>query len=462
MYDPINSEHYNEWIELYNPYPYPINLSNWTLCNNKLLEGFINKTDGNTYQTNGLIIQENSYAIITDGNTGTEVYNNFNIPPNTTSLHVNSSSICTGLSNTQDIIFLKDQNNTLIDAISYTSDWGANNNGKTLCKPNNIQPWKECNPSPGSKNTETLNYNLEITEFLPDPEGNDSANMPDGEWIELYNKGDTELNLNGLYFKDNANHILTISSTTTYNTTLMPKQYIVIYTNGFSGFLNNNGFEKISLYSDSLLIDEVTYSFSEEGTSWSKLNGIWKLTKPSPGKENYQEDEGKESTIKIIKISPKNIKFGQTLSLKLEVYKGDETKNTIQAYIKEPNTNTKISKITKFNIEKRYSESTLTIPIQILPNCKNKFPNGLYKIIIKGLNTEATKKINIQNTTKDLCQTQKIKETIIKPKSETIINNTTNQTLSYESASEKSDRLSIYLFVLTLLLLLIKLRKWKN
>jgi hypothetical protein len=41
-----------------------------------------------------------------------------------------------------------------------------------------------------------------INEFIPDPEGDDDAPMPDGEWVELYNKGGTDINVSGCVLYD--------------------------------------------------------------------------------------------------------------------------------------------------------------------------------------------------------------------------------------------------------------------
>ena len=95
--DPIQNDSYNEYVEIYNDDNSFINLENLTLCNNKLESGYINKQDLKTYNNLSLTINPKSYALITDGGSGTEVYTNFN--PKGTALHTNSSSICGGLSN---------------------------------------------------------------------------------------------------------------------------------------------------------------------------------------------------------------------------------------------------------------------------------------------------------------------------------------------------------------------------
>ncbi|MEM7819808.1 MAG: lamin tail domain-containing protein, partial [Candidatus Aenigmatarchaeota archaeon] len=46
MYNPIEDDNYNEWIELYNPTNLSISLENWTICDIKLMKGYVNQNDG--------------------------------------------------------------------------------------------------------------------------------------------------------------------------------------------------------------------------------------------------------------------------------------------------------------------------------------------------------------------------------------------------------------------------------
>ena len=143
-------------------------------------------------------------------------------------------------------------NSQILDAIHYYSSWGGHNNGRSLCEIDNI--WQECQQTPGQENEEQqTTYKIQINEFLPNPFGHDNANMPEGEWIELINP-ENEINLENFYFEDKANHKLYITQTNTYNTTI--KDYLVIYANGFSGLLNNNGTEILKLFNpNGILID---------------------------------------------------------------------------------------------------------------------------------------------------------------------------------------------------------------
>jgi hypothetical protein len=105
MYDPIQDDSYNEWIELYNTDPNnSINLTNLSICGtistDKIEGGYIEKGAMTASNNSGMILPAGGYAILTDGGSGTQVYDNFSIPSGTLALHVDGSSICGGLPNT--------------------------------------------------------------------------------------------------------------------------------------------------------------------------------------------------------------------------------------------------------------------------------------------------------------------------------------------------------------------------
>jgi len=452
MYNPEGNDNNREYIELYTDQ----NIQNYVIKDLTSEDTLtLLKTSTKNYT---LIVEEGFNHSVIDA-----------------TIYTTGATIGNNLNNDEDLIQIIDSP-TLMDAVHYYEEWGAENNGKSLCKINNV--WQECIPTPGQPNTQedlAQEYMIEITEFLPDPEGYDSAPMPEGEWIELFNYGDVTLDLTGFIFKDKANHVLTISDTTTYTQEITPLSHLVVYTNNKSGFLNNEGLEEIRLLSpNELEIEKITYSDSKEGTSWSKIKNIWKLTKPTPNEKNPDDsEEGKESEIKIEKVylgTDGKAKFGDNLRIKLKIYKGDETKESVKAYLEK--NGEKISKTTSFNINKKYSENILTIPIQIFPNCKSKYPKGKYSIIVEGLNAKDREDIKVDGITQNLCDKQIqscTEENLIsymeKTGFETVINtNTSTDEIIYEAQSKKTTRSGIYFFSFILVLLIIHLtiEKWKK
>ena len=61
--------------------------------------------------------------------------------------------------------------------------------------------------------------------------------------------------------------------------------------------------------------------------------------------------------------SDKVAKFGQTIRVKVYVYKGDTTKNSIALYVE--NRKDRISKQSKTSVYTRYTDYSLVIPIQL-------------------------------------------------------------------------------------------------
>jgi hypothetical protein len=312
------------------------------------------------------------------------------------------------------------------------------------------------------------NFTLEITEFLPDPIGKDDENMPNGEFIELYNYGNQSIDLFDFYFKDLKNYTLKISDINSLNGTILePSNYLTVYKNKAYFSLNNKGLEEIRLYYNETLIDKVSYSDVKEGLSWSKVDGTWQIRNPSPGIENYKEEPITESILEIEKIYLGNddkAKFGDMLRVKVNIYKGDTTKNSIKLYVDE------ISKTTSFNVFPKFTNYNLTLPVQLIPNCKEKYDDGEYELILEGLDTETSKSFVVEGITKDLCEKIKVeKEVKIEEKCDKItnntqkeitennLNNTSQGTIIYESEDVKAKRSALLFFcgLLTLIIITI-------
>jgi len=129
-----------------------------------------------------------------------------------------------------------------------------------------------------------------LNEFLPNPSeldpnygfdfGVDSDNMPQGEWIELYNNSDHSINIANWYFKDIADHIIFITSENTNpaTTTINAYSWLVAYMN--QSILNNSASsgspaDTIYLYdNENNLIDSYAYY----GTNCE--------LEPTPGEDN--------------------------------------------------------------------------------------------------------------------------------------------------------------------------------
>jgi phosphatidylserine/phosphatidylglycerophosphate/cardiolipin synthase-like enzyme len=167
MYNPIKDDNYYEWVEIYNPLNYSINLSGWSITDNHgtdILEVDNERGNGST------IIVSNGYALITDQ--GTKIYDNITVDENVTLLKVDDKSIGNGLGNMKDKLILKNSTGCVIDAVEWGYDYddingtpaSTGSEGKTLARYPNMDSdntsvdFFESNlPTPGSNNSKDDN-----------------------------------------------------------------------------------------------------------------------------------------------------------------------------------------------------------------------------------------------------------------------------------------------------------------
>ncbi len=149
MYNP-SDESKGEFIELYNPNAYSVNLDGWNISDGgsdiETLKGFGGSST---------VLISKRYAIITDEDT------NVSVPEGITHLTTGDNSICTsGLKNSGERISLWNASGTLIDQVNYTSPpIPSCSDGESLQRinssrnlSNNPTNWIALPPSPGKQN----------------------------------------------------------------------------------------------------------------------------------------------------------------------------------------------------------------------------------------------------------------------------------------------------------------------
>ena len=102
--------------------------------------------------------------------------------------------------------------------------------------------------------------------------------MPDGEWVELYNKGNWSIDINGWYLYDAIDsHDLPITATNVGGgSTIIPaKGYLAVYRNTDPLFSLNNDTDNVRLYDGEIgvgnLINSHSYTGTVEAKSWSGM-----------------------------------------------------------------------------------------------------------------------------------------------------------------------------------------------
>lgn len=397
MADPGCADKFCEWIELYNNDINSINISGWSIGDGDAvdsIENFLGNDD--------IIIPGKSFALIVDQDS--RVSQNFNVGGNIIWIYVDDNAIGNGLSD-NDEISLYDNNSSVIDNIVYMKV--ADGNTWALVNGD----WSESSATPGKNNVNNESSNIDyskvrINEFLPNPFGDDDASIPDGEWVELYNSGDEDLDLLGFKLVDNSNRDVIISDSTGNSTMIKSKDYLIVYMNGEFGFLNNDDLEIISFYDVyGNMIDNISYSNSREGVSYSLIDGFWKLSVPSLGNENL-EDDISISYLRIENVyfgSDGRARFGDNLRVNIKAYKGDTGKYSVQLWV-ENKYGSEVSKRNRFNVYDKYVEHNLVMSVQLYSNCDNKYTNGQYVLVLDGINAPITKKyIDIVGITSSLC-----------------------------------------------------------
>ncbi|MBW2993265.1 hypothetical protein KY317_01690, partial [Candidatus Woesearchaeota archaeon] len=97
------------------------------------------------------------------------------------------------------------------------------------------------------------------------------------------------------------------------------------------------------------------------------------ITVLNQGEEVIEEETQQQQTESEIEIlGADDVKFGGVIDVKARVYRGDTKKYAVYAEIED------ISKKTTMHFKDRFTNYTLTIPVQIKPNCDEKYQEGKY------------------------------------------------------------------------------------
>jgi phosphatidylserine/phosphatidylglycerophosphate/cardiolipin synthase-like enzyme len=221
MYHPSENENTNEWIELYNPTSFAIDVNGWTISDGQEEDAI--QGEGTT------LIPPGGYALITDQ--GTTVYETTSIPDNAVRLAVDDSTLCGyGLNNKNEMLLLKDQTGTLVDAVEWGKDYDdvpgspapAGEKGHSLARYTDVDTddsladfYESSTPTPGEQNTAEDGNNdqpddtqleeetgLASTTILINELYYHTYSNMNNEFIALFNAGTTPVDLTGWYLTD--------------------------------------------------------------------------------------------------------------------------------------------------------------------------------------------------------------------------------------------------------------------
>lgn len=368
MANPLSDESLNEWIEIYNNDTKPIDVKNWVIGDDKDNDTLI----GGLYGQEGTVIPPQSYAIITDYTT--RVYDNFNINLNITRLYVDDESIGNGLRNEGETIWI--YNNDLIAKVEYEKTA----EGKSYSFYDSI--WVESEPTPGYGNIPLIgcDWKVEVVTnqtFIGEPEWKIKVTKIYGE------KNNLTLNR---HVKNLFDEII--------------KDYQPL-------FIEDALYHRTFDYTPN--IKPGAYTINAEINSSCDTNPENDLDIKTILVEAQKPE--KESQIEITKVydlgNDKKANWGQTIRVRLKVYKGDAGQKTVNLWVRKDED--RASKQTSTNIETKYTTTELTLPIQLKPNCDKKLKDGEYKITAEGLGSKTSKTVKIEGVDDTMCKVIELK-----------------------------------------------------
>lgn len=152
-------------------------------------------------------------------------------------------------------------------------------------------------------NWPSYSQDILINEILPNPSGNEESD----EFIELWNKGNTAVDLKGWKLIDGSGSYYIISTKNFSSTIIPPGGFFVLYRDITKIALNNSGSESLILLSpDGQEKDKVSYSGGvKEDYSYNRTSFGWQWSNsPTPGTNNVitiEEDESHEVISKFNK-----------------------------------------------------------------------------------------------------------------------------------------------------------------
>ena len=205
-----------EWMEIYNSGTTAVDVLNWELVNkaNKVL----------TFDSSSIVGYE-------AGNSST-----WTIQPGDYMVIARNANQNFYLTNTADWITMNDASGNTVDQAS----WNSTASGVSLEEDptNAMNDWISTNsPTPGSVNsasTGPVPSDLRISEVMANPwPSADNASWPGGEWLEIWNSGQSDIDLTGWSVVDNAGNIIPFNESHLIgsSTIIGPDEYRVVAVN---------------------------------------------------------------------------------------------------------------------------------------------------------------------------------------------------------------------------------------
>jgi len=418
-----NSWH-NEWVELYNPSGNTLNLNLWKI------------RDNSSYDNFSLIIYPNSFALIVDNNN----YNGSLLGCNAFDIFPEScaelANIGSGLNDDWDNLTLYDSNFSFID--NFVWDENIKDSGKSWAR-NASSSWQICIPTPGETNNcpEPPNPRIELLFPAYIVRNNVFAVLMN---VSDYDDGFYDIKIDIFNASNSSQRISKI-----WDPQEQEWKSTNYYLYGLLNINNSNGNYLSFLNIEDYLGPALIYSkIRKSGSFTPKENPITYLTNIvdfSQQQQNQTNQSNPTSSSSIsIEKAPEEATFGDIINVKLNIYRGDTSKYAVYARIEKQSNGYDVSDETTLHVLTKYVNYSVEIPIQLKPNCDERYDNETYDIVIEGLNITIKQKIKIDGKSK-LCpeSTEQLKKESEKEKNENVDNTTMESTIKENISSSQQN-----------------------
>lgn len=397
MYNPMTeqcAQDLCEWVELYNNHTFDLNLSGWLIDNNAI--GDYTLAAGGYFVITKRLTGNNSFESVWGNNDS--VWNNSD--GNYTAIQLSIS-----LKNTNDTINLT--NGTHLDIVFYDSSQGGDGNGKSLCRlPDANITLAECNATPGITNNianftnataGTCNLTLSIitnsTVYDAEKTLDYDIVVDDSACASVQHTIDIDYWIEDLFGntvrRDNTTQSITCTRT-------IDRQWTPSSVTGSEAYIIKANITNPTCNDTDLTNNAASKIIVIKGNQTQpQTNSAIDITKVDVGSDN-------------------EIKFGETADIELTVYRGDTTKYAIDIYVKD-SSGTKISEISTFHANSKFTTYDMSIPVQLKPNCDATFVDGTYTVVAEGLDASDTATIFANGTSSSTCKTITVTTTTSTP-----------------------------------------------
>lgn len=286
-----------EWIELYNPTDSDIPLKDWTITDNV----------GARSVNENVSIPANGFAIIAHDNSTWVKWESEHGSLPTGVVKINLGGSWPWLNDGGDQLILKDPTGKEVDFVAWEKGAGDAYPAWNITAPRYqsiarkekgvdtdvVNDWEVLTaPNPG-----TNPHTVVMNEIMPNPIGDDDADMPNGEWVELYNYGEYAIELKDWKLEDGDGNVLKIkeSDTDSGSTKIEAGERMVVYRNGDDDFdLKDDGDEVRLIDEKGLIKDAHTFEEIPEGKTIARFPdavGPWVDPEETPGGKNIMSVE---------------------------------------------------------------------------------------------------------------------------------------------------------------------------